>query len=239
MDAPPPLIPRPVHVRSLPGNSTLPPHTVIACQGEHAPGIARYLAGFLEALGLHVDLQTPGDAAVGGASSETALPNGPRIMLAHEPGSVDALAGLPHADEGYELTVTEAGVGVSALAPHGLFNGVVSLLQLLPAAAPLDGHIVLDCLHVRGPGALLPGRGGIAGSAAAGGACSQGAGSTCLWQSSTQSAVVRLVYCAASPPALAVADVACACFAGRVLRQTNMSLGRTRQCAPLFNIRKR
>ena len=236
MDAPPPLIPRPVHVRSLPGHSALPPHTVIACQGEHAPGIARYLAGFLEALGLHVDLHTPGDAAVGGASSETELPNGPRIMLAHEPGSVDALAGLPHADEGYELTVTEAGVGVSALAPHGLFNGVVSLLQLLPAAAPLDGHIVLDCLHVRGPGALLPGRGGIAGSAAGGGACSQGAGSTCLWQSSTQSAVVRLVYCAASPPALAVADVGLRllCWEGVVPNQ--YVFGQDMPVCPLFNI---
>ena len=151
MDAPPPLIPRPVHVRSLPGHCALPPHTVIACQGEHAPGMARYLAGFLEALGLRVDLQTSGDAAGGSASSETALPNGPRIMLAHEPGSVDALAGLPHTDEGYELSVTEAGVTVSALAPHGLFNGVVSLLQLLPATAPLDAHIALDCLHVRAP----------------------------------------------------------------------------------------
>lgn len=155
MDAPPPLIPRPLHVHSLPDYCALPPHTVIACQGEHAPGIARYLAGFLEALGLHVGLQTAGDAAIGGASTETALPKGPRIMLAHEPGSVEALAGLPHADEGYELTVTEAGVAVSALAPHGLFNGVVSLLQLLPAAAPLDAHIALDCLHVRGPSALL------------------------------------------------------------------------------------
>ena len=159
MDAPPPLIPRPVHVRSLPGHCALPSHTVIACQGEHAPGIARYLADFLEALGLHVELRTADDIAGGSASTETALPNGPRIMLAHEPGSVDALAGLPHADEGYELIVTEAGVAVSALAPHGLFNGVVSLLQLLPAAAPLDApldaHIVLDCLHVRGPGAVL------------------------------------------------------------------------------------
>ena len=155
MDAPPPLIPRPVHVRSLPGHCALPPHIAIACQGEHASGIARYLAGFLEALGLHVKVQAASDTAGGSACNRAALPNGARILLAHEPGSVDALAGLPHADEGYELTVSESGVAVAALASHGLFNGVASLLQLLPATAPLDGHIVLDCLHVREPGVLL------------------------------------------------------------------------------------
>lgn len=72
-------------------------------------------------------------------------------MQAHEPGSVKALAGLRHASEGYELSAGEAGVAIRALQPHGLFNGVVSLLQLLPARVPLDSDIALDNLHVRSP----------------------------------------------------------------------------------------
>ena len=79
MDAPP-IIPRPVHVQCLPGRCVLPPHTVIAYHGEHAAGIARYLATFLEELDLHVDVQPAGDSA---AITSGAMPSGARILLVH------------------------------------------------------------------------------------------------------------------------------------------------------------
>jgi hexosaminidase len=50
--------------------------------------------------------------------------------------NLGAVSGLPadKADEGYSLTVSSAGAGITAPQPHGLFNGFTSLRQLLPAA---------------------------------------------------------------------------------------------------------
>ncbi len=153
MDAPP-IIPRPLHAQRLPGRCLLPPCITIACHGGAAPGIARHLAAFLEELDLRVDVQAAagdGGAAAAAGAPPGAPPAGARLVLAHAPGSVAELAALPHAGEAYELRAGEAGVAVRALAPHGLFNGVVSLLQLLPARAPLDADVALDCVHVRRP----------------------------------------------------------------------------------------
>ncbi|WP_329000276.1 beta-N-acetylhexosaminidase [Kribbella sp. NBC_00709] len=50
--------------------------------------------------------------------------------------SVGSVSGIPadKTDEGYSLTVSSAGVKIAAPQAHGLFNGFISLRQLLPAA---------------------------------------------------------------------------------------------------------
>ena len=51
------------------------------------------------------------------------------------------------ASEVYELEVSEAGVLITAQEAHGLFNGVQSLVQLLPPT-PMQENIRLSCLKV-------------------------------------------------------------------------------------------
>lgn len=82
------------------------------------------------------------------------------IHLTLEP--LDSLSVLKHSNEAYELTVGEGGVVIRALEPHGLFNGLQSLLLLLPASQPPDEHDisipgtkVLDGPRFQWRGALL------------------------------------------------------------------------------------
>ena len=58
------------------------------------------------------------------------------------------LQGLCNSAEAYQLDVAEAGIRITGLTPHGLFNGVQTLLQLLPASAGSE-DVQLDCLLVR------------------------------------------------------------------------------------------
>ena len=69
------------------------------------------------------------------------------VLLSLEPEGVPSLAGLPHSEEGYELQVLDSRITVRATCAHGLFNGAISLLQLLPSCAPMTGEIRLDCLE--------------------------------------------------------------------------------------------
>ena len=90
------------------------------------------------------------EAQQGSSSTDSSMPE-VSVVLSVEPEGVPSLEGLPHADEAYELCISAAGVAVRATQPHGLFNGAMSLLQLLPPCAPLSGSIRLDCLEVRPP----------------------------------------------------------------------------------------
>ena len=69
------------------------------------------------------------------------------VLLSLEPEGVPSLARLPHSEEGYELHILDSGVSVRATCAHGLFNGAISLLQLLPSCAPMTGEIKLECLQ--------------------------------------------------------------------------------------------
>ncbi len=69
-------------------------------------------------------------------------------ILLHRTGkSVGARSPSAVASEVYELEISEAGVLLTAQEAHGLFNGVQSLIQLLPPT-PVQENIRLSCLRV-------------------------------------------------------------------------------------------
>ena len=70
------------------------------------------------------------------------------VMLSCDAEGVASLEGLPHIEEAYEMRISGAGISIRAQKPHGLFNGVMSLMQLLPPYAQMSGDIRLDCMEV-------------------------------------------------------------------------------------------
>ncbi len=70
------------------------------------------------------------------------------VMLSCDADGVASLEGLPHIEEAYEMRISGAGISIRAQKPHGLFNGVMSLMQLLPPYAQMSGDIRLDCMEV-------------------------------------------------------------------------------------------
>lgn len=71
------------------------------------------------------------------------------VMLSCDTDGVVSLEGLPHIDEAYEMRISGAGIAIRAQKPHGLFNGVMSLMQLLPPYAQMSEDIRLECMEVR------------------------------------------------------------------------------------------
>jgi hypothetical protein len=100
-----------------------------------------HVAECMDELCLSVDLKAVGNP-------DSSLPDLP-VLLSVEGEDVPSLEGLHLADEAYELRITDLGVSILANHPHGLFNGAISLVQLLPPCAPMSGDIQLDCLEVR------------------------------------------------------------------------------------------
>ncbi|GAA1929770.1 beta-N-acetylhexosaminidase [Streptantibioticus ferralitis] len=120
--APPPLsqvVPAPAAVHESGGSYTIGGYTVIRVPegSPEAVRVGRYLAGLLR------------------PSTGYALPVRP-LTAGDEGGIVLALSGHGTAlgDEGYRLDVTNHGVAITAKQPSGLFHGVQTLRQLLPAA---------------------------------------------------------------------------------------------------------
>lgn len=77
---------------------------------------------------------------------DSSLPDLP-ILLSVESEGVPSLEGLPHVNEAYDLHITDMGIAIRASGAHGLFNGVISLLQLLPPCAPMNDDIKLECME--------------------------------------------------------------------------------------------
>ncbi|NYV75310.1 family 20 glycosylhydrolase [Streptomyces sp. UH6] len=111
-------------------------------------GIGEYLAGLLRpSTGYRLPVTGTGLAVTGtgekpGASQESQgedLDDGPGDGLGDGPGEEGSggirlrLADGPWGEEGYRLTSGRSGVTVTALRPAGLFHGVQTLRQLLPA----------------------------------------------------------------------------------------------------------
>ena len=107
------VVPAPVSQVPGTGSFTLTPSSAIAATGEALP-VADYLAGLLRpATGFLLPVATDGD-----------------VTLAIEAG---------HPAEGYELTVANDGIRIAADNAAGLFWGVQTLRQLLPAELSAAG----------------------------------------------------------------------------------------------------
>ncbi|HET9983251.1 MAG TPA: family 20 glycosylhydrolase [Longimicrobiales bacterium] len=119
--AAPSLVPMPASVRFAPADTfTLDTTAIIAvmsADGE-AVRIGRYLAGIVG---------TTATTTPRVLSRPDAVPPG-SIELALEPGRADL------GDEGYELTVDRQRARIAARAPAGLFYGVQTFRQLMPAS---------------------------------------------------------------------------------------------------------
>jgi hexosaminidase len=115
--AAPALLPQPAELKLTVGRFTLDERTAI--DAPSAPGEASYLADALaKATGFH--------PAVTPAADRTA----DVIRLRLVPARPDL------GDEGYALSVRPDGVLIEAAKPAGIFDGVQTLRQLLPTAAP-------------------------------------------------------------------------------------------------------
>jgi hexosaminidase len=114
----PSLVPKPVSMVSGRGSFHLRPGTdIVASRGARA--VATSLAAALRPA-------TGYDLPVRGGSVRT----GDVQLLLADPGTLPA-AGLA---EGYQLSVTRSSVTLVAPTAHGLWNGVQTIRQLLPAA---------------------------------------------------------------------------------------------------------
>jgi hexosaminidase len=134
--APPQLIPKPVSTTVGHGQFTTTSHTRIVARGA-AEAVARDLAGYLRpATGY------PLPVVSGGAR------DGDITIAIGDPGTPAA----DHSGEGYRLDVTTHGVQLKARTTHGLFDGVQTIRQLLPAqiASPTErpGPWMMPAVHI-------------------------------------------------------------------------------------------
>ena len=128
----PALIPMPVNVEPSHGYFTLHEGAALNVHATNAEGmgVARYFADLLaRTRGTHLDVRPFGGADARDAISFRIDPN----FIVRGDAS----------DEGYELTVSEDRIAVVARTPHGLFNGAVTLWQLL---TPSDAKV--RCVHI-------------------------------------------------------------------------------------------
>jgi hexosaminidase len=114
-----PIIPLPVSIDETSATFTLTGDTAIAVDpgSDELAAIGATLAGWL-------------GAAMGRDVAVTPTTEPPAGSIALTLAGADAALG----DEGYQLTVTPAGVVIAANRPAGVFYGVQTLRQLLPAA---------------------------------------------------------------------------------------------------------
>ena len=115
-----PLIPQPVSVTATGSSFTLTPQTAIYTAGvsDELPAIAQHLSDYLTPA---TGLQLPVIRA-------EAPPESGHIYLSLND------EGRELGEEGYELVVTEEQIQLTAHQPAGLFRGLQTLRQLLPAA---------------------------------------------------------------------------------------------------------
>lgn len=117
------IIPKPVSVVPTGDSFDLTDQTDIYVQGESAEllQIGQYLADKLNpSTGLGIDVKITGEIPVSG-----------NIYLSLSENDTEL------GDEGYELTITEKSVNLTANKPAGLFYGVQTIRQLLPSKVEL------------------------------------------------------------------------------------------------------
>jgi hexosaminidase len=116
------LIPKPVSLTSTGGYFTLKPHTTICIKGESGEvrQIAQDLADRLRmSTGFGIDIISSGKVGRTRNICLSLLDKDPRSDLG---------------EEGYELKITEKQIVLSANTPAGLFHGLQTIRQLLPAS---------------------------------------------------------------------------------------------------------
>jgi hexosaminidase len=133
---PPRIVPAPVSTTAGPGQFTTTSHTRIVARGA-AKAIGRDLAGYLRpATGYPLPVVS-GHPHAGDITLTLARPK----SLAAD-----------HSGEGYQLDVTSTGVSLSAPTTHGLYDGVQTIRQLLPAriASPTvrPGPWTMPVVHI-------------------------------------------------------------------------------------------
>lgn len=138
------IIPQPVHLQSNPGQFELADGLSIGFTGEGAGGVSAFLAQTLQ-LRLQVNARTKE------YETPSKLNNSGAHIRLYKEVDVEEIMELSSSnrEEGYALEINEQGVQIRALEGAGLFYGVQSLLQLLPAIRPPGGNLSLDCLKVR------------------------------------------------------------------------------------------
>jgi hexosaminidase len=128
----PALIPMPVNVEPTPGYFVLREGASLNVQATNAEaaGIAHYFADLLaRTRGIHLDVRPFGAAE---ARDAITFRIDPTLIVRGD-----------SSDEGYELNVSGERIVVVARTPHGLFNGAITLWQLL---TPGDTHV--RCVHI-------------------------------------------------------------------------------------------
>src|SRR5678816_3288985 len=118
-----PLIPMPVAVERGTGHFELVPGSTLVVSGEGAAGPASYFTDLLERTrGLRLSQRKDGNASAGDA-----------IVFQLQPGTARS-----DGDESYRLSITPHRITLTAGTPHGIFNGAVTLWQLLVPGAIED-----------------------------------------------------------------------------------------------------
>ena len=152
------VVPAPVSVRPSPGvRYLLTAETVIRTSADPAASaVGDYLADLLRPATGHPLPVTPLDAGTAGATG---------ITLLLDPTAETASGPAAGPDGGYRLDVTADGVVVRAATATGLFYGVQTLRQLLPAAIesataqpgpwPVPGGQIVDAPRFAYRGAML------------------------------------------------------------------------------------
>jgi len=128
-----PLIPMPVVVERGSGYFELVPGGALVVNGDKAAGTARYFADLVERThGLHFALRTEADANAGDV-----------IVFQLQPGTART-----DDDESYRLGITPHRITLTAGTPHGLFNGAVSLWQLLAPGSKDAQALRVPCVKI-------------------------------------------------------------------------------------------
>ena len=130
--APLALVPIPANIESCPGRFDLQATTVVVA-GRGGDGVAAYFRDLMERTrAVHL--------AAAAAATDSAASPAIGFALNDDGGAND------WRDESYHLDVTPNRITVTANKPHGLFNGAVTLWQLLENGS--DNTLHAPCVHI-------------------------------------------------------------------------------------------
>jgi hexosaminidase len=128
-----PLIPMPVVVERGSGHFELAAGSALIATSEGAAGTTRYFADLVERTrGLRLAPRTGADASAGDA-----------IVFQLQPATART-----DGDESYRLSVTPHRITLTAGTPHGLFNGAVTLWQLLVPGGQAAQALRVPCVQI-------------------------------------------------------------------------------------------